>query len=118
MDDLFRVTVRHVGPGVCEVRVARELDVATAPGLRDALGQAMVGCRQVTIDLAGVEFCDCCGLSVLLAAARTARADGAEIHLRAVPHAVSRLLRLFDTVGAFTIEPPDHPGSDRQAVTT
>ncbi|MFB6477375.1 STAS domain-containing protein [Streptomyces virginiae] len=113
MDDLFRVAVRHVGPGVCEVSVAGELDVATAPDLRGALGQAMVGCQRVTIDLAGLEFCDCCGLSVLLAAARKAKAEGAEIHLRAVPHALARLLRLFH-ISAFTIEAPAPRGSNRQ----
>lgn len=108
MDGLFRVTVRHVGPGVCEVSVDGELDVATAPDLRAALGRAMVGCQRVTIDLAGLQFCDCCGMSVLLAAARAARAEGSEIHLRAVPHALARLLRLFHTADAFNIQ-PDRP---------
>lgn len=117
MDDLFHVTVRHVGPGVCEVSVAGELDVATAPDLRTALGQAKAGCRRITIDLAGLQFCDCCGMSVLLAAARTAKADGAEIHLRAVPHALARLMRLFHTSDAFTVEPPDRCASGRQAST-
>ncbi|MER5567253.1 STAS domain-containing protein [Streptomyces goshikiensis] len=107
MNDPFHVTVRHVGPGVYEVSVAGELDVATAPELRTALGQAMAGCRQVTIDLAGLEFCDCCGMSTLLHAARTAKAEGSEIRLRAVPHTLARLLRLFRTDSAFTIEPPD-----------
>lgn len=105
MEGLFHVTVRHVGLGVCEVSVAGELDVATAPDLRAALGQAMVGCQRVTIDLAGLQFCDCRGMSVLLAAARTAKAEGAEIHLRAVPPALARLLRLFHTAEAFTIQP-------------
>ncbi|MFD5512145.1 STAS domain-containing protein [Streptomyces sp. NPDC127051] len=116
MDDLFHVTVRHAGPGVCEVSVAGELDVATAPDLRSALGRAMAGCRRVTIDLADLQFCDCCGMSALLAAARTARAEGSEIHLRAVPHALSRLLRLFHTGSAFTIEPPDGHGPSGQAI--
>lgn len=115
MDDSLRVTVRQVGTGVGEVSVAGELGVATAPDLRTALGQAMVGCRQATIDLAGLRFCDCCGMSALVAAARTARAEGAEIGLRAVPHALARLLRLFHTGSAFTIEPPDRRGpSGRQ----
>ncbi|MET8681923.1 hypothetical protein ABZW18_31175 [Streptomyces sp. NPDC004647] len=40
----------------------------------------------------------------MLTAARTAKAHGAELQLRAVPHVLARLLRLTHTHGAFTIE--------------
>ncbi|MFE3629026.1 STAS domain-containing protein [Streptomyces goshikiensis] len=58
--------------------VPGELDVATAPDLRSPLGRAMAGCQRVTIDLADLQFCDCCGMSALLATARTARAEGSK----------------------------------------
>ncbi|MFF4448350.1 STAS domain-containing protein [Streptomyces sp. NPDC001502] len=70
---------------MCEVNLAGELDVATAPNLRSALGQAMASCQRATIDLADPQFCDCCGMSTLPAAARTAGAEASEIHRPPVP---------------------------------
>ncbi|MEV5779008.1 STAS domain-containing protein [Streptomyces antimycoticus] len=52
----------------------------------------------------GLTFCDCTGLSALLAAARTAQAGDVELRLCAVPHFLARILRLSGTHGAFTIE--------------
>ncbi|WP_244453806.1 STAS domain-containing protein [Streptomyces malaysiensis] len=60
--------------------------------------------RVVVIDLGGLTFCDCTGLSALLATARTAHAGDAELRLCAVPHFLARILRLSGTHGAFTIE--------------
>jgi anti-sigma B factor antagonist len=45
-----------------------------------------------------MRFCDCAGLSALLAAARTAKTHGSELRLCAVPHALARLLRLSHTI--------------------
>ncbi|MFD8148431.1 hypothetical protein [Streptomyces sp. NPDC059708] len=60
----------------------------------------------MTPDLEGLQFCDRCGLSALLAPAKAARGEVAEIHLRTVPGVLDRLLRLFHADGAFSIEPP------------
>ncbi|MET9831702.1 MULTISPECIES: STAS domain-containing protein [Streptomyces] len=53
------------------------------------------------------DFCDCTGLSALLAAARTAKARGSELRLCSVPHPLARLLRLTHASSAFTIEQRD-----------
>ncbi|MGP3685755.1 STAS domain-containing protein [Streptomyces sp. IBSNAI002] len=108
MDDTFRAAVRPLRRDACEVSVAGELDVDTAPELRAALAQAMATYQQVTVDLAGLRFCDCTGLGALLAAARTAKAGGAELRLRSVPDCVARLARLFPTDGAFSNEQANH----------
>ncbi|MFD7409777.1 STAS domain-containing protein [Streptomyces sp. NPDC059866] len=65
--------------------------------------------HSVVVDLGQVTFCDCTGLSALLAAACTARARGVELRLRAVPHSLARILRLTGTHGAFGID-PGQPG--------
>ncbi|MGW5852371.1 STAS domain-containing protein [Streptomyces sp. NPDC055254] len=104
---MFRVEVHRCGPDVCEVTVAGEVDVATAPDLRNALAQAITTSRHVTVDLSRMDFCDCTGLGVLLAAARLARTHGTDLQIRSVPHTLARLLRLFHISNAFTMEPSD-----------
>ncbi|MFF8844204.1 STAS domain-containing protein [Streptomyces sp. NPDC015127] len=104
MYDTMRVELEATGPGICRVTVAGELDVATAGDVRNVLNAAMGSYRQIVVDLGALRFCDCSGLSALLAAARTARARGVELRLRAVPHYLARILRLSGTRGAFTIE--------------
>ncbi|MBO3680438.1 STAS domain-containing protein [Streptomyces sp. NEAU-YJ-81] len=53
-----------------------------AQALQSAVGEN----RVVVVNLGGLTFCDCTGLSALLAAARTARVRDVELRLCAVPH--------------------------------
>ncbi|MBO3681695.1 STAS domain-containing protein [Streptomyces sp. NEAU-YJ-81] len=76
----------------------------TADDVRQALQDSVGENRIVVIDLGGLTFCDCTGLSALLTAARTAHAGDVELRLCAVPHFLARILRLSGTHGAFTIE--------------
>ncbi|MET9465462.1 STAS domain-containing protein [Streptomyces sp. NPDC006544] len=64
------------------VRLAGELDVATAPAVRDAVRQSLDSHPALLrIDISGVSFCDCSGLRALLwAKAEAARAE-AGFHL-------------------------------------
>jgi anti-anti-sigma factor len=104
MSETINVAVRATGPDSCRVTVAGELDVATAADVRTALHAAVTTHQHVTVDLTGLTFCDCTGLSALLSAARAAKASGADLHLHAVPRPLARLLRLSHTGSAFTIE--------------
>ncbi|PWJ05398.1 hypothetical protein DKG34_21625 [Streptomyces sp. NWU49] len=106
MYDMIQVESHATGPGSCRVTVAGDLDVCTAPIVREALRDAVSRHERVDVDCAGLSFCDCSGLSALLAAARAAKAAGAELRLCAVPHVLVRLLRLSHTGSAFTIEQP------------
>lgn len=64
------------GTGACTLAIAGELDVATAPELRAAVGSLLgSGCRDLVIDLHGVTFIDSSGLGALLWALH--RVDGA-----------------------------------------
>jgi anti-sigma B factor antagonist len=106
----IRVDVEVTGSDSCRVIVAGELDVATAEIVRTVL-HGVLGCyRRIVVDLGGLRFCDCWGLSALLAAARTARWLKADLRLRAVPRFLAGVLRLTGTRDAFTIESPaDRP---------
>ncbi|OAH11306.1 STAS domain-containing protein [Streptomyces jeddahensis] len=102
--DTMHVDLKATGPGRCQVTVTGELDVATTGEARTILRTALDGYRHIVVDLSGLRFCDCSGLSALLAAARNARTVGVELRLRAVPRTLARILRLTGTHRAFTIE--------------
>jgi anti-anti-sigma factor len=108
--DTIHVDVHATAPGTCRVTVAGDLDVVSAPAVRDTLREAISRHPGgVEVDCAQLTFCDCSGLSALMAAARAAKADGVELRLCAVPHPLARLLRLTHTGSAFTIE-REQPG--------
>ncbi|MFB7867904.1 STAS domain-containing protein [Streptomyces sp. NPDC056069] len=73
--------------------VTGELDIATAPRIRQALCDTIHRHKQITIDLDRLDFCDCAGLSALIAAQKTARADHTALTIRNIPHQLTRLLR-------------------------
>jgi anti-anti-sigma factor len=96
--------------GITIARLAGELGLSTAPGLREQLlGLLRPGASRLVIDLSAVSFCDPSGLAVLVGAGRRATLLGGYVHLAAVsPEAVRMLgitglgphLSVFPTVGA------------------
>lgn len=79
------------------VTVAGEVDVATAPRLRDRLDGAIdAGTPLLVVDLTSVTFIDSTGLGVLIGAAK--RVDGTEGAMRLVI-AEPRILKLFEITG-------------------
>jgi anti-sigma B factor antagonist len=78
-------------PGYTTVTVAGELDVATAPQLREHLVALLAGHRPLVIDLDRVSFCDATGLGVLVGAANRA---GASLHLICSRPQTRRLFQL------------------------
>ncbi|WP_327580105.1 MULTISPECIES: STAS domain-containing protein [unclassified Streptomyces] len=83
---MIKVNVQAGGPGICRVSVAGDLDVCTAPAVRNVLREAVGWHARVDVDCGGLTFCDCTGLSALLAAAKAAKGAGSELRLCAVPH--------------------------------
>lgn len=83
--------------GTTVLAVAGEIDVETAPQLRQAITElTTAGATDVVLDLTGVGFMDSTGLSVLVGALRRIRAhDGA---MRIVSTQESTL-RLFEVTG-------------------
>jgi anti-anti-sigma factor len=89
-----RLSARTTG-GVTVAELAGELDIASAPALREQLlGLLRPGSDRLVIDLSKVSFCDASGLAVLVNTARRARLLGGFLHLAAVSPQVGRVLQL------------------------
>ncbi len=79
--DLTCRPYEHRGVGV--LAVGGEIDLATAPRLREHVVRLVTehAGRPVVVDLTGVTFCDSLGLGVLVGAQRRARSLGGELRL-------------------------------------
>lgn len=88
---------------VVVVTVIGELDVATAPRLRQAIAAVTAdGHRRVVVDLAGVDFLDSTGLGVLLGAVKRTRSSGGGL---ALARAVPQVARVFEITRLVEILP-------------
>ncbi|HEU5158809.1 MAG TPA: STAS domain-containing protein [Streptosporangiaceae bacterium] len=76
-------------------RLSGELDVATAPALRERLA-ALLRLRMplLVLDLSGVSFCDAAGLAVLIGAQRRATPLGTTLRLVAPRSQVAKVLHV------------------------
>ena len=75
MRDSFNVA-RFCWDDMAVVTVAGELDMATAPAVRDEVDKALAARAHVIVDVAEVSFCDSAGLRELAGAHDRARAQG------------------------------------------
>jgi anti-anti-sigma factor len=106
----------RAGNGVVIAELAGELDIATAPALREQLLSLLrPGSSRLIIDLSRVTYCDSSGLAVLVGAGRRARLLGGFLHLAAASSQTGRVLQLtglyqhlpvFPTVTAAAAIPP------------
>jgi len=81
---LFELDVTTADGGVVVCTVMGELDVASAPKLRQALVKAVAdadGPPRIVVDLAGVDFLDSTGLGVLLGGLKRTSAQGGALAL-------------------------------------
>jgi anti-sigma B factor antagonist len=86
------------------VKIVGELDLATAPRLREALVDlSKQGAKQVTIDLAEMEFIDSTGLSVLVAALKRMRENGGDLALQSPSAAAMKVFEITGAARVFTI---------------
>lgn len=69
--------------GRAEVRLIGDLDISTAPLLREGLLSLLAdGSSDITLDMAELAFIDSTGLSVLVGAFKRARQHGRDVVLR------------------------------------
>ena len=87
------VNIRHE-PGCAIVTPAGELDLATAPRLREFLLALLPAHPALVINLDQVSFCDATGLGVLAGAVNRAHASGASLHLVCSRTDIRRLFEL------------------------
>lgn len=97
------VTVAGAGPE-CEVRLLGELDLSTAPQLRDELARlAAGGATLVTVDLSDLGFIDSTGLSVLITGLKRFRQQGGELALRSPSPSTRKVLEITGLTEVFPI---------------
>lgn len=90
--DLIRTATRE-DRGWTVVVLTGQLDVATAPEVRQVLMEAQYGgSTRLLVDLEGVEFLDSFGLGVLVGAVRRARTHDGEVVLACSRPRLRRLL--------------------------
>ena len=88
------LAVRTAG-GITIAELTGELDIASAPALRDQLLSLLrPSSSQLVLDLSGVSFCDASGLAVLVNTGRRARLLGGFLRLAAVSPPADRVLNL------------------------
>ncbi len=99
----FRISVRD-DSGSPTVVVEGEVDVATAPSLRDELYRLIEGgASRVVVDLSGMDFIDSTGLGVFVGALKRARERGGGIELRGLKPSARKVFEITGLDSAFTI---------------
>jgi anti-sigma B factor antagonist len=98
----LRVTLEDRAPGEATLRLEGELDMVTAPQLRDELARHRGRGHRVVLDLENVRFIDSTGLVLLMDSARSQTRDGWTLALRRNVHpAVARLFEITRTESLF-----------------
>ena len=76
----MEIAIADLGSGVVTVAVAGEVDLYTAPALRQALSETIdAGARCVLVDLSRATFIDSTTLGVLMGAVKRLRPAGGEL---------------------------------------
>jgi anti-sigma B factor antagonist len=86
------------------LEVSGEVDVYTAPALRDRIADLLdAGQHRLVVDLGGVEFLDSTGLGVLVAGLNRAREVGGSLLLVCPQERVLKLFRITGLDEVFTV---------------
>jgi anti-sigma B factor antagonist len=90
--------------GCTFLTVAGELDVDTAPGLRQAIAALISnGVRDLLIDLTKVEFLDSTGLGVLVACLKNVRGHQGSLRLVCNQERLLGVFKMTGLLGVFAI---------------
>ena len=95
-ESIFRCVVSHSDRAATWIRLGGELDLATAPQLRQILHQELTTARLIVIDLRQLSFMDSTGIQVIMAADKEARRLGRRLAFVRGP---AQVQRLFDLIG-------------------
>lgn len=88
------------------IKVRGEIDIATAPGLRERLFDLLRrGAALVILDLSGVPFCDASGLDMLVGSHNHATMLGTTLRMTALRPRVARLVYINGMHRALPIYP-------------
>jgi anti-sigma B factor antagonist len=90
--------------GAAMVCLSGDLDIATAPRLREELLWLVnSGIRAVTVDLARLTFIDSTGMSVLVMAMKRLREDSGDLELRSPNPATQHVFNVTGLTKVFAI---------------
>jgi anti-sigma B factor antagonist len=89
--------------GTTLVVLRGDLDVATAPDLRESLIEVIDEGARIVVDMQAVEFLDSAGLGILVGGLKRARARGGDLELVCSNSEVLRPLELTGLDRVFTI---------------
>jgi anti-sigma B factor antagonist len=106
----FKIATADLGNAVFTVSVAGEVDLATAPELKEALAEVVnSGARGVLVDLSNATFIDSTTLGVLMGAVKRLRPAGGELAIACHDSNIrkifeitllDRVFQIFETPGA------------------
>ena len=89
------VTTRTADEGVAVVEVSGEVDVYTAPTLRQHLRDATTaGTKRIVVDMTNVKFLDSTGLGVLVGAMGRVRETDGDMRLVVTSDHILKVLRI------------------------
>jgi anti-sigma B factor antagonist len=99
----------------CIVALDGEVDVYTAPALRERLIEASEsGCETVVVDMRDVDFIDSSGLGVLVSALKRVREHDGQLRIVTAKEPILKIFRITGLDRVFELSPtlPDDLGSE------
>ena len=98
----LHINATYPAPDTVRVAVVGEVDIATAPTLRETLLNVLDRRAPAVVDinLAGVTFLDCAGVGALVAVTNAAALTGARIRVTHARAVVRQVLSLTGLLGA------------------
>ena len=103
MDQEFEIEER-VDATLPVIAVSGEIDVATAPQLRECLHRVIAaGESTVVLDLLGVTFLDSTALGVLVGALKRCRELGGDLHIVVADPRIMKIFEITGLTNVFTI---------------
>jgi anti-sigma B factor antagonist len=103
VDLTFEIAESRVD-GVSVVTVTGEIDVATAPDLKECLvAQAVDGVAAIVVDLSGVSFIDSTALGVLVGAYRRQEDAGGTLKLVVTEPRILKVLEITALTSVFSV---------------
>lgn len=89
---------------VCEIKLKGEIDVYTAPRLKEEIVALIAsGCSNVIVDLQNVAFIDSSGLGVLVSALRRARERNGAVRIVCTRENILKIFRITGLDKVFPI---------------
>lgn len=101
----FWAEVREKGAETAVLAVGGEIDLSTAPKLKEALAGLSEGPKTVIVDLSGTEYLDSTGLGVLVGGLKRKREQGGQLKLAGLKPRVKRVFDITRLSSVFEIYP-------------